>query len=85
MAFQASGIMPLALQNQPTLPELAAHVWKWFLELHTCRGNNGFGPCNISFSDIASWMAVTGNKLVEWELSAIQQIDAAYIKQVSKK
>jgi len=43
------------------------------------RGNNGFGPNDISYSAIKAWQDVTGEKLEPWELNAILRLDDAFL------
>lgn len=79
MAYQATGRMPDELLNAPCVPENAAHVWWWFLELSKTR-RNGFGISAIGYLDIDAWARLTKTKLEPWELRAICLLDAKFIE-----
>lgn len=83
-AWDQSGIKPPEL-DVPPLPECAAYVWEYFVELHNRRGNNGFGHVPLSYSEIGWWKRLTRRSLDPWELKAILEIDAAYLASIAKK
>jgi hypothetical protein len=58
------------------MPDELAHVWGWFMQLDEARGNNGFGPNPISYSEIAWWAMLTGTAPTSFEVSLIRAIDA---------
>lgn len=80
MEYNATGVMPEALVNEIELPELAAHVWGYFIELHTERSNNGFGPNRINSTGIADWCKLNGISLLPWEIKAIKRIDQLWME-----
>lgn len=79
MAYEATGILPEMLAEQPEAPRNGIHVWAWFLELHQARGGNGFGPSPISFRDLRDWTEMTRTRPEPWEVRAILKIDQAYL------
>lgn len=74
---------PEQLANAPTLPELAEHVWGWFLELRNEQGSNGMAPSRIGSQAMRDWCWATGNTLALWERRAIRAVDAAWIEDPS--
>lgn len=78
-----SGRTPKALQG-PDFPELMEYVWTAFLLLNQTRGQGMNGPLPISYQEIESWMRMTDNRLLPWEIEAIKRLDAVYLKVVSK-
>lgn len=77
-AWRQTGVKPEGWPNA-RLPAQVKYLWDYFAELNRARGSNGFGPSPLSFSDIASWQALTGNSLDPWELRALLAIDAHYL------
>jgi len=63
----------------------AAHVWRWFLELHSARTGNGYGPNPITFSEIRAWMELKGVVLRGFEVDAIRALDGAYLEAYSER
>ena len=80
MAYQASGIMPEQLQQEKTLPYLTTHVWKYFVELHGERANNGMSPNRITSTQIKDWCLVMRTSLELWEVRAIRMLDNAWME-----
>ena len=76
--------MPQQLADIPELPRLAVHVWSWFLELDSSRGNSGFSHFPITYADLKAWQEMTRIRLEPWEVSALRRLDAAYIKSVAE-
>jgi hypothetical protein len=74
-AYRQTGIMPDQLRDAPELPELGAHVWKWYCELDQCRKSGE----PITNRDILDWQQLYGQKLEPWELRAIKTIDRVYL------
>lgn len=79
VAYQATGVMPQQLKEAQEIPQLAQHVWYYFLELHAERGNNGMAPMRITSTGIKDWCFVSGIRLERWEIKAIRRIDSAWI------
>lgn len=80
-----SGRTPDKLRDAPELLEGTEYLWGLFTELHGCRGNTGFGPARITYSDIHSYEAVTGIKLAGWELQAIRRADGVFLTREAER
>lgn len=61
------------------------YLWEWFVELHMGRGNSGWGPHPISYSDMAAWAQLMGHALTMFEVSTLRLLDAAYMGYKPKK
>lgn len=83
--WRSTGKMPKQLEAVESPPELAIHVWGYFLELHKERSNNGFGAGKITATMIKDWAEVYCIALELWEIKAIRQIDDAWMKMQSEK
>jgi len=64
------------------LPDCAAYLWLWFLELHRARTGNGFGPNPIGYVEIDAWQRVTGRKLSPWEVDMMFALDGAFMASI---
>lgn len=71
--------MPQQMQDAPELPPLAAHVWKWWCELHEDREQTELGPKRITHRDITEWSQGFGMPVRAWERRAIRKIDTAFM------
>lgn len=71
--------MPAQLANAPELPDLIAHVWGYFVELHQERGSNGMEASRITSSQMKDWCWASGNDLALWERKAIRAIDTVWM------
>lgn len=69
----------------PSCPAGCGELWRIFGELHACRGNSGFGPMCVTFTEIDAYQRVSGVKLQAWELDAIRRADAAFLADWSKR
>jgi hypothetical protein len=67
------------LEGLPELPEAAAHVMQWYHDLSSTR-SMGMALNPISYTEIQAWCNLTGNWPASWEVSAIRQIDAAFLQ-----
>jgi hypothetical protein len=71
------------------MPENYAHCWAWFGELSRTRSSNGFGQNPISYAEIDAWSRLTNIELTPLEVSAIMQLDSAYLniqaEQIAKR
>lgn len=75
----ATGKVPVELQYQPELPESAAYVWDWFLDLNSGRTASMAGLNAISYLEIQAWADITGEQLARWEVVAIKALDRAFL------
>jgi len=76
---EKSGQTPQVLLDAPACPPGCEELWRIFGELHSCRGNNGFGPTRITYSDLDAFQRVSGIVLQPWELDAIRAADRAFL------
>ncbi|WP_448508786.1 phage tail assembly chaperone [Immundisolibacter sp.] len=83
MAYRSSGVLPEELAEAPELPEVARHIWGWFLELNSARSGNGFGISPISYSEIVAWSKLTETVIEPWEVKALRVIDNKYVEVMS--
>ena len=63
----------------PVLPAALSYLWNHFAMLHRCRGNNGFGPNPISWSEMQAYCYMTGARLAPWEVEAIRLLDDEFL------
>jgi len=77
--------MPERLAEVEDLSAALIHIWTWFHELSATRGNNGFGPSPITFTEIQAWSQLTGRTLDVWTVEAIKAVDARYLLVVSER
>jgi hypothetical protein len=78
-----TGRTPLPLIG-PDFPEEVLHVWSAFLLLSETRSQGFSGPLPINYSEIKSWIELTGNYLSPWEIDAIKKLDTVYMRVVNK-
>lgn len=78
-AYQATGILPQQLADARPLPELAAHVWDYFLQLHSERERNGMAVNSINSRGILDWCELSRIRLEHWEIRAIRAIDNEFV------
>ena len=67
------------LENEPSVPFCAEHLWNWFWELHSTRSAGMNGPDPISYLEIDAWEKKTGKIVHPFEVKIIKDLDAAYI------
>ena len=67
--------------EEPEIPEFGRYLWEWFVELHSGRSAGMAGPDPISWRDIADWSALTGIKVLPWEVRAIRAMDNGFLSQ----
>jgi len=59
----------------PELPELFADLWVGFTELDRARGQSGFGPEPLAYSDIEAWARLTDRRLSPQDVALIVELD----------
>lgn len=69
----------------PKLPSAGRHVWQAFSELHSARSGSGFGPNPISYAEMEAWSRLTRWPLAYWEVTALRQLDEAYLTAQAKR
>lgn len=60
------------------------YLWRWFIELHHARSNNGMGPSVITYQDILAWSQMTGNRPQRFELETIKSLDHIYFESLTE-
>jgi hypothetical protein len=53
-------------------------VWRAFYDLHP-RRQSGMSPCPIAWSDLVSYLALTGETLELWEIDGLFALDDAWL------
>ena len=66
------------------LPEAAAYLYQWFWELSSGRPVSQAGFLAIPSSEILAWCQLSGIRLRSWELDALRQLDAAFLREMGK-
>lgn len=66
-------------------PDVAAHIWATFIELHDGRTYGMSGPNPISYDIIKAWCDLSGIDLLPWEVGLIKSLDNLWIKTTSEE
>jgi hypothetical protein len=61
------------------IPACVEHIWQYFWELHNRRWAGMNGPLPLSFTEISSWIRLTGKIVRKYEIDIILQLDSAYM------
>jgi hypothetical protein len=69
----------------PEPPDVESYLLDWFWELSAVRSAGFSGPNAISYSEISSWIALTGNGVSPDDVAALRAMDAAYLNAVAKE
>lgn len=67
------------------LPDFLLYLWEWFCDLAVGRGNNGFGPSPLSYTEIEAWCCLRNIVLDDWEVSAFRSLDHTYLEVWAEK
>lgn len=62
------------------IPEDGQHVWNWFIDLHKKRGSSGFGAAPLLYTEIRAWGELMRITVEPWEVTAIMEMDDAYLE-----
>ena len=73
------GLVEDEADDTPEVPEGGEYLWGWFQELSSGRGNKGFGPIAIPWSDIDAWARIAGVPLIPFEALALRSMDVAFL------
>jgi hypothetical protein len=65
--WKTTGRKPRELEDIPLLPEEVGYIWDWYLRVR------GHEP--LTYSEIASWAALTGADPSPAEVEAIRRLD----------
>jgi len=79
-ASQGDAVSAAILAGGPELPDLAAYLWQWFIELSR-RRTAGFVENPIIYESVLAWSVLTHRVLARWELDAILRLDDALSEQ----
>lgn len=82
--WRNKGVKPKQLE-QNEIPEHAAHVWGYFIELHKERQGNGFNEGRITATVILDWCSLYGVELDLWEIKAIGRIDSEWLRMQAER
>ena len=63
--------------NPCPIPDGAAHIWGYFLQLNRERSQGMNGSQPLTSSNILAWMALEGVQLEHWEVGAVRRLDVA--------
>ena len=74
---KVTNTVPNELRDLPELPESAAHVWEWFLDINETRSAKTHMP--FSYSEILAWQELKKEKLSRWEVDALKALDRAFL------
>ena len=66
-------------------PDVAAHIWATFIELHDGRTYGMSGPNPLSYEGIQAWSNLVGLELLPWEIELIKSLDNLWIKTTSEE
>jgi len=66
-------------------PDIAAHIWSSFLQLHEGRTYGMSGPNPISYDIIKAWCDLTSITLSPWEIETIKSLDNLWIKTIGEE
>ena len=70
----------LELDALPDLPPAGAHLWGWFLDVHSTRQTHGMGPSRLSRLELRAWEEdEIGRRLTHWERRLLMAIDVAWV------
>ena len=73
------GVSETSLDEEIPIPEDGLYLWFYFQELSGGRGNNGFGPTALSWSDMEAWARLTSTPLTPYETLTLRSMDAAFL------
>lgn len=79
------GVKPPELESLIELPDHFQDMWKIFLDLNSTRGNNGFSPLRISYTEIYSYAKLLQIELSSLEVEAIGIMDRIVLDINSKQ
>ena len=66
------------------MPAGGASLWGLYHRIRRRKGGNGFSHIPIEWQDLAAFMAVTGIRLTDWEVQAIEDIDDAFMAETAR-
>lgn len=79
-----TGYTPQALDSDKELPEDADYLWGWFNRLSN-RRQVGMAPGPLTWPQIESFFRMLKVRVDEWELSALEQLDNAWLESLAEE
>jgi hypothetical protein len=64
----------------PVMPDIARHLWDYFLELHRGRTYGASGPNPLSYEGIQAWCNLSGVALYSYEVDVIKELDSMWVR-----
>jgi hypothetical protein len=83
-AYNQGGPLHPDLQGPPLPPEIE-HVWRWFDDLQSARGNSGFGLNPLSYSELQAWATMTHCAPTPFEVRLLKDLDLLYLAEMSRR
>ena len=80
--WKSTGKKPDKL-DLPYFPSLLKYIWDSFLILSQGRQAGMSGPQPLTYTDIKSWVELTGYEVTPFELEVIKKLDSTYIKVIN--
>lgn len=82
---EALGITSAEKELDGEIPFAGEFLWSWFWELHQGRGNNGFGPNPLSWTEMEAWSQITKIQLTPFEALTFRAMDNAFLAALNRK
>lgn len=73
------------MPEQPTVPACAQHVWVWWWDLNTRRPPGFESLAPLSYSEIRSWLLLTGKHVAPEEIDWLIGMDNAWLLVISEE
>ena len=78
---QAGADTPL----QPEIPVCGAHVWEWWWKLNNRRQPGFESVAPLSYTEIKSWLELTGKIVAPEEVEWLIEMDNAFLNTVAQE
>jgi hypothetical protein len=69
---KATGVLPKPLAELPRFPEDIGYLWELYNEVRT--------EAALTYTEVASWLQVTGVQLEGWEVRVLKLLDRVVLK-----
>jgi hypothetical protein len=76
---KATGKTPQGL-DIPKLPVSLIYLWQTFVSISAGRQTGYSGPLPLSYTEIKSWIELTGCELTPFEVNSIKRLDNVYLR-----
>jgi hypothetical protein len=64
----------------PPLPPMAARAWRVFGEVNSTRSSGMGGIGAITYTELAAYQAVTGERLTPLDVALVREADGAFLQ-----